>query len=89
VPFGVPTILILFRTTVHIRKPEAVSNFSNLLRAFDSVFWGAIAMTVAVLTTCLSAIWYYLRSRLKMDLCGIINESFFHIFGSFVNQGEE
>jgi hypothetical protein len=83
------TILTFFRTTVHIRKPEPVSNFSNLMRAFDIALWSALVLTVAVLSTCLSAVWYYLRSHLKMSLLDIINESFFHIFGSFVYQGKE
>ncbi|XP_033608695.1 glutamate receptor ionotropic, delta-1 [Cryptotermes secundus] len=81
--------LLNIRTTVHIRKPEPVSNFSNLMRAFDIALWSALVVTVAVLSTCLSAVWYYLRSHLKMSLRDIVNESFFHIFGSFVYQGSK
>ncbi|XP_021923862.1 glutamate receptor-like [Zootermopsis nevadensis] len=77
------------RTTVHIRKPDPVSNISNLVRAFDTAFWGAVVMTIALLSTSLSLsiVWYHVSIRLEKHLCDIISESFLHISGSFLCQG--
>lgn len=85
----VTTSSLFFRTTVHIRKPDPVSNISNLKRAFDIVFWGALVMAVAVLSTSLllSVIWCHVSSRLEIHLCDIISESFLHVIGSFLYQG--
>ncbi|KAJ4445625.1 hypothetical protein ANN_12307 [Periplaneta americana] len=88
ISFMVP--LLPAKSRPFIRRPDTAEHeWSDILRPFNTDLWLAVALTLTLLASFLSATYYAGRRycRFQQPISFGFFESFFYIFGSFCQQG--